>query len=38
MHDDNTMDRILADCHEFMRQRGMTFTCFVAADNQQIII
>jgi phosphoribosyl 1,2-cyclic phosphodiesterase/CheY-like chemotaxis protein len=38
MHDDNTMDRILADCHEFMRQRGMTFTCFVAADNQQIKI
>jgi phosphoribosyl 1,2-cyclic phosphodiesterase len=36
MHDDNTMDRILAECHQLMRQRGMSFACFVAADNQLI--
>jgi phosphoribosyl 1,2-cyclic phosphodiesterase len=38
MHDDDTMDRILAGCHELMRQRGMAFTCFVAADNQLVQI
>lgn len=36
MHDDNTMDRILAGCRETMIRRGMSFTCFAAADNQQI--
>jgi phosphoribosyl 1,2-cyclic phosphodiesterase len=36
MHDDDTMDRILANCHEIMHERGMTFTCFAAADSQLI--
>ncbi len=36
MHDDNAMDRIVADCHDIMKRRGMSFTCFAAADNQQI--
>ncbi|HUU15162.1 MAG TPA: MBL fold metallo-hydrolase [Terriglobia bacterium] len=38
MHDDNTLDHILAACHARMKERGMTFECFAATDNQQIIL
>ncbi len=38
MHDDETMDRIVAQCHAAMRQREMTFECFAAADNQEILV
>lgn len=36
MHDDETMDRIVADCHAYMERRGMTFVCFAASDNLQV--
>jgi phosphoribosyl 1,2-cyclic phosphodiesterase len=38
MHDDETLDRILVDCHRRMRECGMGFQCFAAADNMQITI
>ncbi len=36
LHDDDTMDSILTYCREIMIRRNMSFTCFAAADNQQI--
>ncbi len=38
MHDDDTMDRILTSCRDIMNRRGMSFSCFAAADNQMIKI
>lgn len=38
MHDDETMDRILAECHDQMKLKGMTFKCFAAADNMKLMI
>ena len=38
MHDDDAMDRIVADCQARMRDRGMTFLCFAASDNYQMTL
>ncbi len=38
MRDDDSLDRIVARCHERMKERGMTFHCFAAADNMQVTI
>ncbi len=38
MHDDETLDRILVECHQRMREKGMNFKCFIAADNMQVTI
>jgi phosphoribosyl 1,2-cyclic phosphodiesterase len=38
MHDDDVLDRIVAACHARMKERGMAFECFAAADNLQIIL
>jgi phosphoribosyl 1,2-cyclic phosphodiesterase len=38
MHDDEAIDRILASCHAYMRERGMKFECMAAADNLQLTL
>jgi ribonuclease BN (tRNA processing enzyme) len=38
MHDDTTMDGIMAACQAYMEQRGMKFGCFAAADNLQMTL
>ncbi len=38
MHDDETIDKMVADCRAYMRERGMAFTCIAAADNLQMIL
>lgn len=37
-HDDDAMDRIVGDCHAYMTQRGMKFSCFAAADQMQLTL
>jgi hypothetical protein len=32
------MDQIVADCHAYMAQRGMNFSCFAAADQMQLTL
>ncbi len=36
MHDDDTIDRIVALTHARMKERGMAFECFAAAENLEI--
>jgi len=36
MHDDATLERILAACKERMQQCGMTFKCFLAAEGLHV--
>lgn len=37
-HDDDSIDRSLAECHQYMKQRGMEFSCFAAADYLQVTL
>lgn len=38
LHDDATMDRILAECHLRMKQAGMNFSCIAATDKLVITL
>jgi CheY-like chemotaxis protein/phosphoribosyl 1,2-cyclic phosphodiesterase len=38
MRDDDSLDRMMARCHERMKERGMTFRLFASADNMQVTI
>jgi phosphoribosyl 1,2-cyclic phosphodiesterase len=38
MHDDETLDRIVADCQAYISRRGMKFVCFAAADHMQLTL
>ncbi len=38
MHDDDFLDRIVANCRNYMRENGMTFECEAAAEHQQVFI
>jgi phosphoribosyl 1,2-cyclic phosphodiesterase/CheY-like chemotaxis protein len=38
MHDDDFLDQVVASCHTYMREQGMTFECAAAADYQQVSI
>jgi phosphoribosyl 1,2-cyclic phosphodiesterase len=37
-HDDRTIDRIVAACHEHMKKRGMQFLCSASADDLEITL
>ena len=38
MRDDAGIDQVVADCQQHIQEHGMSFSCFAAADNQQIIL
>jgi phosphoribosyl 1,2-cyclic phosphodiesterase/ActR/RegA family two-component response regulator len=38
MRDDDAMDRILADCHAYMQEHGMTFECMAAAESLELTL
>ena len=38
MHDDETLDRIVAAAHARMKEHGMSFECFAAADYQELTL
>jgi CheY-like chemotaxis protein len=38
MHDDDFIDRVVAECRANMQQRGMNFVCFAAADNLEVTL
>jgi phosphoribosyl 1,2-cyclic phosphodiesterase/CheY-like chemotaxis protein len=38
MRDDDAVDRIVATCQAYMRERGMEFECMAAAEKQQLTL